>query len=1265
MNASHSEKQSRNGNPDEFQYPLREPGDRLRFYGYLFLLPIAMALLIQGICGYLLFPALSWQHLAGVTLAHGLVLGLFLFLLWIPVRLTILDWNDKVENFIIYLRSIVLLLLILALFPHDLAQHFLAGRQPTRDLSLAYWVFIGLLPLIYLELTRRKLHYTAFRDIRTAADPRRRRYSERWVWYEAISFFTLLLSLVVVELWFSATLGTGKFVLQPAIFFIQKGSMAGNIKIQMEMLAWFCSSFISGLIFFLSACLGNRLIGRILIPVTFHERDMRGIIQKTYRYLWHFLSAMLFKQPFLLVGGFAITLIFLGTPIVFVAVGHHEILSGFTEADQIILALVVFVAWFSPLTLSAVHPDETFGEYFNRRLADLLMVIQGHLVVIGFGSLGKRVLEREVRLMLREDHQDKSFMEVVTPDLRLERLSSYAVVIERDPQDVIFSGETSLLGRHGVVSTCREPYKTRDPNKNIFYDEKRVLAPVIIGEAREPFISSRVNLERARLIISTVPEEGSVQTIFDRANQARVNAIICVSRSDQISYLTYRARHRRIVLVYPKHNQGTTLGHRLWAAMVKVRSIYKMEKDQWPKVLIVGNNKATQFMLETLWIYLPGTPGNRTRILKEHFAFIVTSPEQSIGYPILKEEGKNQPFDLRWPALLVTSSRFPYQSGESPLDIRDFLQLTRVVNEADQNAIQACIEEHQPHILVLNHDAVDKSPLLVSRCVRALERLKSQYQEKFHLPLILLTAVRGDDRERQVLGDASRYYDAVGKMYKEPLALDASYPSPARYAYYAREVIGESISDALADAEEVIAGARRSFSIPIGRKGAIKRAREKEKQFVEISTCLPNRPGALANFLARMAGVEFDPPKKETIEELWRRGKTAAETVEPHMPSFQYMRNIILDPAGKGYALTGYALLVPIPEDSPIFDPPSPETSSVVRIYANDGRNYLETEVDPDELYDQKDSAILAEKYKNVVEPPSPGVPNVIDRLTRREAGKANNIGEFREVLLDPEHNGKYACPGMSLCRVAAFQDYVTASNYRRLARQAEMGSQQSKEDLRNARNYYCCTGIKPTREAEKPAADSSYARVFCCAYGTNDPGMIAMVLNTLIFRPQVFRPAHEDEAANNWVINIDYFKDVACQNSYFAMNRVFGYFQEKKKTHESGQPELPLHLIRILPIGGVKSAKLWFTYARALYHFIDRGPGKNRYRFYWIDGNHQQHLGLEDLPAFREDDRTSSPIVIVIKRTPEESKVADPKRCKICGLEPREYDCSKLRVWI
>lgn len=1292
MKASRLKKPSRRDSPDDFQYPLRERGDLLRFYGYLFILPILLVLFAQLLFGRLLFPEVPRAHLLWATLLHGIVLGVFLLLLWIPAWLTITNWRGWIENTIIYARNALLIIFIIVLFPHALVQHFLTGLNREPGLMILYWSFIILLALIYFVFSCRKVHHSAFRDIRAAEDPQKRRNWERWLWFESLSFFLLLAGVIVVEMWFLATIGRGEFTYRPGHFFTQelaKIQTAFQDAVQrdqaltrqlMVLLAWFSCSTFSALVFFLTACLGNRLMSNILIPVTFHERDFRGIIGKSYRYLKHFATAMLLKYPFLLIGGFVLTFIFLIAPIIFIAAGRHTLLDDVAQSDQIILLLGIFVAWFSPLTLATVHPDDTFGEYFSRRVANLLMMVQGHLVIIGFGSLGKRVLDREVRLMQRKVTRNKQFMEVVTPDIRLESLCTHAVVIERDPKDVIFSGQDELLGQYGVVSTAQESFKSKDPGGNIGYDEHRALVPVVIGEAREPFISSRVNLERARLIISTVTEEESVQAIFDRANKAHVKAIICVSRSDQIASLTYRARHRPIVLVYPKHTQGITLGHRLWAAMLKVRSIHEMSVKKWPRILILGNSKANQFMLETLWTYLPGNHAERTQLLKKNFAFIVTSTEPSVGYPILKEAGKDDPFDLRWPALFVTGSRFPYK-GRSKVEIKNFLQNVRVINEADQNAFQACILQHKPHILVINHDDGEKSPLLLSRCIRALERIKSRQNQKFRLPLILLTENRGDERERQMLGDASRYYDSICRMHNEPVGADASYPTFARYAYYSRDVIGETISDALADAEEIIAGARRSFSVFTGSDKPASATEETPNQFIEISSCLPNRPGTLANFLARLAGIEFSPPRKTELEKLWIKDMSGKVATEPYMPSFQYLRNIILDPGGCGFALTGYASLVPILEDSPILELTPPGSSSVVRIFANDGRNYLDSQVDPDELYDPFDKNRIQKKLQHIINPPPPGVPNVIDRLTHREKDKPNTIGEFRDVLLNPADKGKFACPGMSMCRVAAYQDYVAASNYRRLGRLAERGDTYYHEKLWHARNYYCCTGMKYAREEEIPTADSAYARIFCCSYGVNVPGQIALVLNTLIFRSRIPHSPASSLKEDDWAINIDYFSDVSCQNSHFAFNRVFGFFEKKPQEHWENSPELPLHLIRILPIGGVDSARLWFAYARALFCFLHQGLDKPRFKFYWRDGNHQDHQvplttchakeaetenadpAPDYVPKFNEHDRGSFPMVLVIKRIRDE--YIDPERCKICGLEPREYDCSKLRVWI
>jgi hypothetical protein len=94
---------------------------------------------------------------------------------------------------------------------------------------------------------------------------------------------------------------------------------------------------------------------------------VQGVFFKSYRYLYHFALAMLLRFPVLLLGGLVLTLIFLITPIILTSAGRFEILNLLAEADEITLALGVFIAWFSPISLAVVMPDETFGEYFNHR----------------------------------------------------------------------------------------------------------------------------------------------------------------------------------------------------------------------------------------------------------------------------------------------------------------------------------------------------------------------------------------------------------------------------------------------------------------------------------------------------------------------------------------------------------------------------------------------------------------------------------------------------------------------------------------------------------------------------------------------------------------------------------------------------------------------------------------------------------------------------------------------------------------------------------
>ncbi len=1337
---------------NRIEHPLRQEHDWNKCLFYIALWPSILTCFFSFLCAFLLSPDVPKQAFIRLSGFHFFSLLIFLFLLWTPSALAVLNWNQRFETLIVTLRSIFLVVIVVLLIPHGLLGDFLNFDESGRPLWRIYWGLIGLLSITYLIFSFRNNQRTATREVRMATDPQGRKHPDRWLWFDNNSVFLVLLAVIVVEFWFMRGLNKGSLDFSSFEYLIRQSSrlfektpvpspdspfitrttperystesispvetsradsseltitlrsQAGETirfpiirdttlhfldslragsgwesaeislrrtKTQpysrqlLHNLTLLCCSMLCGLFFFILACIPNRLMKATLIPVTFHERDVQGIVFKSYRYLYHFFWAILLKYPYLVVGGIILTIAFLATPAILTIANRLDILHDILAADEIILMFGVLIAWLSPIAFAVVTPDETFGEYFNVRLANQIMMVKNHIIFIGYGSLGMRVVDREINQMLSSKDK-KMFFDIVTPDLRLEKLCSAAVVIEHDPRDAIYSGRSNLLGDYGVVSTVRRLIRTTDVHEKVIHAERRVLVPVLIGEAKDPFISSRVNLERAKLIICMVPEEESVQAIYERANKAHISTILCVTRSDQISYLTYRSRHRPIVLVYPKHNQGVTLGNRLWAAMLKVRTIRGMKGETWPRLLVIGNNKANHYMLETLWTNLPGNHHDRTEILRKSLAFIVTATEGEQAYPVLrdndvsvggkkknKDEKKEDAFDKRWPATYVTGGRYPYPPGEVPLSATLNVP-TRVVNAADIRALESCIEQHQPEILVINHEDVDRSLLMLSRCMRVLERLKISQPAEFHLPLLLLAAASGNEWEQLSLGDASRYYDAQFRLHKEDLASDMSYPGHARYEHTLRELVGESISDSHADSEEVIAGAHSSMLGPAPR------------QFIEINACLPNRPGTLANYVARLAGLEFQSPSKSQLDEMWRKTNDLPAKSAAYLPSFQYLRNVMLDPERKGFALTGYATLAPVIHE-PAKSQGKEDAPLVVRVFANDGRDYVEREIDLDELTSLSQAG-------QIEEPAPPGVPQVIDELTNRASKRHNTVGEFHQVMLDPQKQkgkiGEYACPGMTICRIAALQDYVVASNDKRLQRLAIEPNRPIHRDakLLHARNYFCCTGMQQAERREIPTPDSPYARIFCCCQGSHDPGMIAMVLNTLLFRTKDEQTSTSGKKTD-FVINIDYFKDVSCQNSHFTLNRLFGFFQ---KSDQAKLPEaLPLRVLRILPIGGPASAQQWYYYSRMLHQFLNTIDSERQYKFYWLDGEQQPR---KDQPDFSQKDRRELPIALVIKlkRTEEEKHREREKHgvdhsncCDLCGVQSREYDCRKLRVWI
>ncbi len=1369
--------QAKDQPPNDVQFPLREPGDKWKFFGWLILSPTVITTLTVILLTKLIYPYVSLLSLFVIGLFHIGTLLFFLWLLWLPAVLAYVPWSDRLETGFLVVRDIILILIFYYFFPHHyLLQYSFKKYEFSTGGLKVYGVVLFFIGGIIVALSMYTMKRGAFSNVRKGEKPGRVPYLLRWKLADIITQLIFLFMFIVVEfrmLLFSHEYrGLFFFEFEPWDYLAYKHSFE-----QFAVVA--CSAFLSALIWFLLGIVPNRVMNSVLITATFRERDVRGLFWKSYRYVRHFLSAVLYKSPVLPLL-LATTFALLAVPIVFFYFGENDVIQNLFSADVLILFVGITSTWLGTLMFAVVHPDETFGDYFNKAISRLLLRIQDHKIYIGYGSLGKRIVQRELKEKKLHADAKKFFYHVVTPDIQLETISTRVVVVEKNLQHIVFSSSDELLGDFGVVSACEKRIQTLDPQGNQVRAETRVLVPTIIGDAGHAFSVARANMERAKQIICTVPDENIIQSVFQDVKRYSIPAILSVPRSDQLSYFIYQIRNKKITLLYPEFDSGISIGFRIFAMMKKIVAVKSdvnesakgkatetknaenllsdvsgsdskekttetIDPEHLPKVMLVGNNRINQYMFESIWMNIHGLLYDRKknyinfvkaskRYFKNKFRFVMTPDKLDVAYPTLLDHSGGV-FNKIAPMSLVTGSRYPHELvGNGKNQIFKIEIPSRVVNKRDILVLEKCIEKFAPDILVVSHFDSESTLMLLSRCVRSLERVKIRKAGSFTLPMVLLTSMRGSDWELISLGDASRYYNSVGSLFDESMIKDTSYPIHSFFDHYKKEHVGEGITDISSDAEEIIVGSGASLQ---------------SDNFIEINACYPNKPGSLANYLAQLAGIRFgvasdlspgslqkhhassnseENPDFSKLRTYWAkaRGGSNKDADKVFFPSFQLLRNILLDSKQNGFVLTGYAALVPIDENKfdAIAEQGTDQKKFISRIHVMDGKTYIERIEDKQHyLYNSPEHRVNHdEMLKRFPEPKSPGVPDVIGQLVGNDVEKHNTIDEFYCSLTDDTHctenvdnsdkgnkrgkgsrYGRYVCPGVAGCRISAYQNWVMASNDLRIRKYVSLprGKAEGHDKLLHARNYHCCPDIQNAHPEDLPNAKSPFARVFFCCQSDNKPGQIAIVLNAVLFRllykkldqsgsscekssgqgeaRGVGENTHERKIDKNWTVNINYFKDVTCLNTYFSMNRIFGTLEKRKANANNSEQtafNFPAHLIRIVPIGSIDSMRQWYYYAKALYDFLSEYDSQHTYHFYWVDEERKSH-NCEDIPGFSIEDgvRKNVPNIIVIKRNrdnkTERGEVSLNKNtsgenmCEYCHVQPRDQDCQKFRVWI
>lgn len=1024
---------------------------------------------------------------------------------------------------------------------------------------------------------------------------------------------------------------------------------------------------------FLNGIMPLRLMSLILPPVWHNDALYCRRLLSVPAYASQFYLAVLAQNPMFTIAGLLVWLFLIAMPLIVDLVGKPLLLHAMVGADQILFAFTLLAAWVSPLVYAGVYVDRTFTTYFNTKLANLILDMRGHLVVFGYGHLGQRVVDRELVKIRRQAAAGRRprFEKIISPELDLEELCPAFMIVDRDLSKLLFSAHNDFLGNFGVVAALedrREEFSAGHPRREAGH-RRRILVPIVQGDVTEPFTMSRVNFERAGFLISTVSQEERIREVFDRAAGAGLRAIICVSRSDQMVNLTYKATRFPITFVYPKQDSGVALGQRLVAAVLKTLPQLPAGRRP-PRILVVGLNKANHYMLETLWHAWPGADlTHKAALFSQMLRFIISGREsvhplprpaphtgEPAGAELSPSSGDTQTFfNWWWRCNYLTGARYYTAPGaERPLY---FPVPTCLMKSNESGILEHCLHEFQPDIVVINDDEIDKSHMYFLKLLNSLERFKFGRAD-YRLPLILMGGAHGDDTARKDIGDAFQLYDVLARLYHEPPA-----PGHPRYAHFRRQpprrLLGDSAQDALADIEEIISGIRDNWELAAEVPVSLLAGRHADAheqgwgESVELNACLPSLPNALPDLCSRLAGLTFAPTAQAPLHKILPAGAT-----EIARPVFHYLRHLKLAVAGRGFGLSGYADL----HSSTIADLQSEQQEGslfAARAYASDGHD-----------------------YRNATAAPAEAASLPVPRLLQLATGNPQPQLEtrtFLELLLGAQAEqtaGPNFCPGMTNCPIASYQHYIVASNREAIADWRAHG--QNRELLHAP--HYSCGRSAESAAALPPYAETlpRYARIFCCCHTErNDPGMIALVLNLLNFRRFAGlqnRGNRESSAAEEWLLNVEYFKNMTCHNRRFALSRLFGvrrYTRDLLRDNRWSLADyerrlhqiLPLALLQIMPAGSPENAAAWFDYSVALYRQLWLiAPG--RFRFEWWDQAQRRRQRHRLRRAAGE-----YPIVIQISNRQHRTRrqLREQGCCEYCRApDPQlELGCAAQRPWL
>jgi hypothetical protein len=520
-------------------------------------------------------------------------------------------------------------------------------------------------------------------------------------------------------------------------------------------------------------------------------------------------------------------------------VALNKLLAGVVTVDLEIFRILAifhlwvgsFVLWFTPFVVSLTQLETKFEANFDRRLREIIQKMREHIVVIGFGNLGKKVctdlIERGV--ISRKDDT----VEIFTPDLEVQKICKSLLIVDVDDQLFDRVHTDPVLQNIGVAR-----------RKIIIAGKKEdILIPAIIGDINSETTRDSSRLKDSRLFISAPSDYRATFTLSKFANREDLDSIISVEDSAQKDYFSPKITAHDTFLIYPAFQEGIALGRITSLCYLRLEEEqleYKKSKN--PEIIIAGEGKQIHYLMETFWMEM------------KRVGIATSWVEQK------KETGSSSDKEGRYrlPISILTDSeelkrRSKPKKGEldeKKKEINEIIKRSAHIHDGDAyllfdvifdapdrlKTIEEIIREKEPQIIVITSNTIQKVTKIFHEWVVGVERHISA-KNKNYKPVIIV-GIRGDEYEE--IKDILLYYTKM-----DP---DSGLKYPTQYI--------DAVVRAYDDSQEQIGGLVQSLVRKDSQDSNDKKNRKIKDPFA-LYCCMEDVPGILGDLLGRLAGIKF------------------------------------------------------------------------------------------------------------------------------------------------------------------------------------------------------------------------------------------------------------------------------------------------------------------------------------------------------------------------------------------------------------------------